>query len=592
MGLFMTEPDSGNPQPRTEAQFLHTVVVVDDQAYAGIGVEPPATLGAGSLDDVLREDDTAALRENDAFVPDSQDFDTETVVEGFAELGMVCAALSPDSDGELDIDRFLKVARRADAVILDWIIRPPGAQSQNSLEFLVALIDEDAGRGGRLRLICIYTGDAAPDGIVDRVAEGLSTHAPEVTKEPGKLWVTIPGTRIVVLSKPRDPEVSGAVVVPAADLPGRVKIEFDSLVGDAILPQIALSSLAIVRDSAHRLLQRFHRDLDPALLAHRATTTPVATEQFSLSLIGDELRALVTARGAVPQLSDEEVDRMIDSCLADGGQRFIWTASGASARTLNNDDARKALTLGLDGNNSIRDSLAKKLTEKTSLTSLLILGDEVSVRRSAMNIDLRFSALSSLSRDSAHEGPLSTRPELRLGAIVSRSVMRKPKVTAGTGGAASGGKDAIQPNSAATGKLDEDPKKVQVREFWLCLQPICDSVRLNTATRFPFLPLLPVDMPSDAFDLVIADGEYQALKIEKLKFNRVKFFEFLPDLATSSVRADWTSGAWQFSGLKGRRFKWHGNVRVDKAHALIGRVVNDAGRVGTSEYEYLRRVSK
>lgn len=582
------------------AEFAHTVVVVDDQAYQpgaadASSSEASATLGNDALEYMGSQDASSVPEVTNDTPIDPQDFDTETIVEAFAELGMVCGVLAPDPQGKLEVDRFLKVARRADAVVLDWIIRPTGGGSRNSLEFLVSLIKEDLRRGGRLRLICIYTGASAPTEIVDRIAEALEEYDPQATKEPDKLWVNLPGTRVVVLSKPRDVEIPGMPVVTAANLAKRVRDEFVALSGAGILPQIALASLAAVRDAAHRLLRRFDGDLDPALLAHRATTSAVATEQFALSLVGDELRALVTSSGAVPQLSDEAVREVVGSYLASDTQRYVWVDSGATdARRVDREDARKALTLGVDGDShKIRETQTRRLSEKTSLTSLMLSGDELDVRTRTHDIDLRFSALSSLSRDSAHEGRLLSRPELRLGMIVSRSARSIP-------GGIEASASELEQNAAGSNFQTENPtassedrgETTDTREYWLCLQPICDSVRLRAVTRFPFLPLLAVEMPSDSFDLVIEDGGYRALKLRKMKFNQLEIFNFAPDTATSSVRAVWKDDSWRFTGADGRDYRWHGSVRIDKAYQLISSVLNDAGRIGISEYEYLRRVSK
>ena len=54
--------------------------------------------------------------------------------------------------------------------------------------------------------------------------------------------------------------------------------------------------------------------------------------------------------------------------------------------------------------------------------------------------------------------------------------------------------------------------------FMLCMQPVCDSVRLSGETSFPFLPLVSATEGSDV--VVFFDGEYRALNV-KMKFRHL-----------------------------------------------------------------------
>ena len=53
------------------------------------------------------------------------------------------------------------------------------------------------------------------------------------------------------------------------DLPERLVQDFAAMT-EGLLPGIALTSLTAVREGAHRVLDQFCADLDPAFLAHRA----------------------------------------------------------------------------------------------------------------------------------------------------------------------------------------------------------------------------------------------------------------------------------------------------------------------------------
>lgn len=562
------------PTHDASLSFLQTVVIVDDHAYVPLAdsAAEAATLDGEEIHDYAEEPLSQQVVDDASSFLDPEALDTEKIVERFADLGMTCAVLAPKFDNEiLDSERLLKVANRADVLILDWIIRPTVAVNQTnngpkknrtSMELLQGILRADAEKGARLRLVCIYTGSRNLRGILDQISEQLGKEFSNVKANSESMYIDVSVARIVLLNK--DSQINGdeASTVAAIKLPDRVVEEFSSFASSGILPQLALSSLSVIRDQAHQLLRRFNSSLDPAVLAHRSTTSPIDTEQFIVSLIGDELSSLISAGNVTQALSDDNVTREIQDRFAGRSEAYAWSAFNdeASAKTLKVDDAIKALSLGVDDETRIKDGSGVKLAVNASRTSLLLAGSQADVRGNSRRIDLEFSALSSLSRDRAFDGERLTPPELHLGTLVMQ-----PDDGPGEGGV--------------------------VNRYWLCLQPLCDSARLTEQTRFPFLPLTECDPKSSSFDLVVHHQGYRALKLQGLKFNQVTFFNFQPELNRSAVVASWCEEAWEFRTASFEKLVWLGNIRLDKAHKLIHAVVTDAGRIGINEYEYLRRLS-
>ena len=63
---------------------------------------------------------------------------------------------------------------------------------------------------------------------------------------------------------------------------------------NGLLPSIALTSLTAVRENAHKVLDSFSSDLDPALLAHRVClTSPEDSQQHMVNLLENELQAIM-----------------------------------------------------------------------------------------------------------------------------------------------------------------------------------------------------------------------------------------------------------------------------------------------------------
>jgi hypothetical protein len=550
--------------------FLQSVVVFDDRAYVPDPnfTEEEATnldlLGSPSPGDITP--DSSGQDE------DPGKFDTQEVVRGFADKGMSCAVLAPSGNALGDTRRFLSLTRRADVVILDWLIGQgvesrdgeilPASQHRTSLQLLLEVLERDKAVGSRLRLMCVYTGVRDLMDVENTIFLALAKDFPDARIDPKLGRIDVGDARIVFFSKPpvTGPALPGAV--PAKDLPDRVVKEFGDFAASGLLPKLALQSLSAVRDQAHRILRRFTSKLDPALLAHRAMTNPEDTEEFVVELIGDELTAVVSNGFVTSLLSDLEVEKYVTEQIQDGEDRFYWNgrASDLPAQKLTASLARSVLIEGTDSK--------RKFKRTTSLSSLSLRGNEIDVRHASKEIDLEFAMLSSLSRDGSLDGEQTNAPELRLGTLLRLSASTAAVRFGKTG-------RALKPLASSK------------HRYYFCLQPICDSTRLEGPTAFPLLPLEIASVDGDQLGLVVKSDSFEVLS-HKFKLGLVESSVFLPDAATETVIAEWIDGAWRFRGRK-NTYDWLGNVRLNKAHRMANFLATDMGRVGINEYEYFRR---
>ncbi|MCW2539686.1 MAG: hypothetical protein JWN95_1411 [Frankiales bacterium] len=569
----------------TAKRFLQTVVVVDDNAYKR--QEPGGTLQASLGDETLDSAAEPSAHESEPEVDldelDPQAFDTETIVEGFADLGMNCAVIAPSPlDGERDVKRLRELAGRSDVVILDWVIRPRGAkvveeqpEDRTSLSLLIDVLRRDAETGGsRLRLICVYTGERDLAEILDKIESTLKEQLASSSIERADPRLTVGPARIVLLGKEPLVSIPGLATVSAAQLPAEIVREFTEFVASGLLPEIALESLSAVRDQSHRLLRRFSGRLDPALLSHRSVTSPADAEQFVLALVGSELAAIVAAANATSPLRDERVAAFVSAAFDGRQDAYYWkNAVAPNPVTITKDNAVKALTLGIDASGQIREG-NQKLDSKISRSSLLLTGDDPSeIRNQAIEIDMGFSALSSLARDRAFDGGRVPTPELQLGTLL--------KV------------NDVEPESKETpaDRDDAEPDE-QTYRYWLCLQPLCDCVRLTKMTAFPLLPLRPPSQSNSKFEFIVSEaGTYIPLQAATTKLSEIRLTKFQPDPQREVVLARRTDDTWEFEDLDGHSYEWLGSLRMDKAHKLLHSVATTAGRIGIDEYEFLRHAS-
>ncbi len=188
------------------------------------------------------------------------------ISDAFAEQEIACAFVLPfddDKDEEKIFCRIMAASIPADIVVIDWYLRDK--KPELTKRVLAAMAKKDATEKGRLRLICVYTGQTDTEVVTtDSVAALLSggLKSDKVDEAAGCAY----GNHhcLLVLNKQ---DVHGA------DLPLRILEAFTEL-SDGILPAFAFAAVAAVRRNVHHIITRFSSDLDAAYVANRLITDP------------------------------------------------------------------------------------------------------------------------------------------------------------------------------------------------------------------------------------------------------------------------------------------------------------------------------
>lgn len=582
--------------------FLQTAVVLDDEAYESLEFEHPpeaaASLAGESLEDDFVPDvedvsrglsevgERGVLDEKGDEVPDRpRALITEPLVEGFADYGIACAVLKPLVQGRQDEDheRLRAMARRADIIILDWQLTGPTPNVDDvhmrddgtSLSFLTELLKEDQKYGVRFRLICIYTGNPAIEGIAQRLESAVSQVLGKAVTMNGDMSITEGPLKIILVSKKRRDVYEVTSSVTAAELPALMVKEFESLVSTGLMPDLALSALSAVRDGAHHLLHRFDSDLDPGLISHFSRAGVEATADFVRTLLTDEFSSILANPGAVDYLSLDLMTQRIAARLNESGPDYYLAVNKDSTKFVHMDfDGAMSALAESAGTGSftapkINQPKSRVKVDPPSLTSIFLPGSDSSqVFRDAMLVDQRLSVLSCMIRTPSSAGS-NVPPVLQSGSVLVSKKQIKSEETA-------------------------DEESGSVREqllFWLCLQPLCDSVRLGKSTSFPVIPLKSNHAQyADVF--VEHEGAMVALTTYGVKFNQISMPFFSPDVESGVVKAASDgAGAWRFSDASGVDYRWLGQVRQWKVQKMISGIASHLDRIGLDEYEYLRQRS-
>lgn len=511
-------------------RFLLTAVIVDDEAQIQNFPKPTASLrkpDRHTLNPISEETSNT----NEASV---HSLDARTLVDSFAKHGLICAVIAPPEDDSLAADTVVPAARRADMVILDWQLHQD--DGKKALELLKKLLKGD--EVGRLRLIAIYTGENDICAIGDKLQQEFQQQGWNFQSNELGVELSYEHCRIVIYAK------YGTSLI--SDLEDRAISENDiaeRLIGDfanmtnGLLPSIALTSLTAVRENAHKVLDSFSSDLDPAFLAHRACLpAPDDSQQHMVSLLGSELQAIMDdATMDMNPASFEVIKDWLDSKF-DQDTKFLF-----GHKELSFDDIIRLLEKGLNQQNSpLRDNQFKFLSSGFTKNG-----------NNPEDLDCQLAWMFNFRTISNSPPPI-----LQLGTALQRQ--------------------------------DQESEN----DLFLCIRPRCDSLRLKSEECFPLLPL--IDPEQKQIQLVLKTDK-DVYKRCSICTNPSQWLlpEFAPDESKKCVVAHKTSnGQFFFTSTNNENFTWIGELKADFAQQVAQYFASGLSRVATDNSEWLRKREK
>lgn len=503
-------------------EFLRTAIVLDDRAYSGT-----ARIGTALRPPPVRRSYRSGGGDSPVGDPGSHDLDTVRLVGGFAEQGILCGVLG--MDGGEDARVVDKLMDRADVVVLDWQMR--GDDGTFALDRLRHLTRDMS----RLRIVAVYTGEAELDRIAGLIKSSVTTESNWEGSPSRMLWN---GSCYVALYCKEGTNTRSGFenrVVPEEDLADRMVTDFVTVVA-GLLPAVALTALASVRNNAYRLLNSFGQRLDPAFLCHRS-----------------RLQAPDDAEALVAKMVSGEIEEIVEEAVAarqpaglNAIEKWLGTTDlSEPART----DVRKLLATGDGGTVQL---FSAELREKSPKKSHIWLAEELSRDSDPARVNYEFAWLAS-HRAVAGRGPR----RLHLGTIVR-------KVCSESG------------------------------EYYVCIRPRCDSVRLEIDTPFLFLVLTRGGgkwrLDEGRLKLVIrTDTRFVVRFVSSKPFLR----KFAPTDETGVVQTQVIKGKGQhFVDTDKTAFLWVGELRQEFAQRIAQNFGSHLARVAAEDSEWLRRMAR
>ena len=524
-------------------RFLQTVVIVDDEAYIapaqspGILEKPTRrTLRSGSSAIAAKSTTSVSGEgEDDAeevgFGDRDHRLDARTLVESFSKQGLVCAVVVPRSDTDSS-DIVDPSVKRTDIVILDWQLN--GDNGKKTLSILKSILKEDAGE--RLRLIAIYTGEQRISEIGRTIVEEWNESKRKFEGNKHNVVLSHRHCRIVIYSKSNLPAESGLSgrSLSESELPDALIGDF-SVMAEGLLPNIALMSLAAIRENVHKVLDRFDAKLDPALLTHRACLpVPDDSQQHMVDQLASELHAIMDDAVATGEPAGmAAIKEWLDAFL--GENMGVTFGKGKKA---SRDETVALLENGLA---EWEPSILSKSKGFRDLTGGLSYNEDLDHK-----LDHRLAWMFNF-RTICNAPP----PVLQLGTVLWKS----------------NSENAL---------------------YFLCMRPKCDSVRLQEKTAFLLLPLVEPQPNSIQLVLHVGEDTYRRVSV-CMEAGRWSLVNFVPDENKGSVVAGGDYPCFYFTDENNVRFHWLGELKAEFAQRIVQHLATGLSRIPINNTEWLRR---
>jgi hypothetical protein len=388
---------------------------------------------------------------------------------------------------------------------------------------------------------------AAPSCLEQTLAETYP-HA-ELEKDETGLTLTKGPIRIAVLAKSEVelPEHLKDRAVQISELPELLTAEFAALC-TGLVSAVALAALSALRSDTHRVLRALPPDLDPSYLGTRAAQPePPDSEEILIGLVSAEIRSVLDDHLVGEQADHGAIKRWVTHQRERGVELGEITVEGGVKAKIDDKGLLWILEKGL-GEDERLNATVERLDGINAKTLKKI-------KRNATEL---FTPTATLARRS--DALLSQR-------MAVRTHYRHPQPT------------------LQLGTLVADDGEILV-----CVQPLCDGVRLKKARAFPFLAIAKVTPAKGADFMFRVPGEVEPMRLRiDVDPYGLRMYELAPTSKGVVVAAE-ADGSHTFTtdGDPSAILVWLGQLKPEFAQKVATDLAHAFGRIGLDEHELMR----
>lgn len=524
----------------TVKKFLSGVVIIDDQIeYCDTCLSPETTSSEPQIaNDPVSQQDSAAssqvAEEENPTSADNSSINAPEMIQAFAEAGISCVTYKwngtdPNDATEIPLS---DLCNKSDVVVFDWELSR--TEAYDALPLIQKLAESNANS---FQYIVIYTSKTASDVISKLKDEAFPGKSP--LKETKKyLDYSFSGGksathRIEIIKKsPNDSEFCESL------------IQGFSTFSQGFMRRAILSSVTSIRENIFKLLALYPNKLDKAFISHflylfsQKDMSAIADNGFHDYFVSSFINSVQDIVSYSELLKDDLSREAIISYCNKNEELLI-----------NIKDQSDLVTKQV----AIEELLTKKTHE--DLTAFLCSPGEVLSKATFKMSNLKeLNSEIAVQDCSTNRAAFSkTKHPLKFGTIIK---------------------------SFPTDTQEQDP------EFYLCLQPLCDSIRLQKETTFPFVKLEKKKIKNKELGFLVNDGgEIINLATIKKPHQHLSSIIFSPDISTTDVRCD---DNLIFKDNKKIQYQWVAELRLHHTQELAHAIANQGTRIGSDKFEWLR----
>ncbi len=530
-------------------EYLGTVAYVDDLIFSEEKDSKAVKLESGNIREMVAKkyeremitepkvEGETAKREASKY-QQSPNVNPSALTNAFLRKGIHCSLFEIKND-EDSLEPLKSILKKSDVVILDWQMHHD--DGRKARELLLSVIKNS--QQPELRLYVIFTNDKkqyknllSQTILPELRKEGVINEIPENIECVFKFG----HSKIVVLEKENGEK--SATTVSDEELPNRIIEEFTEIT-KGLVSNTALQAIIAIDRNIHRLLAVFSKKLDPAYLSHKSLL-PNSSDSLDhiTDLLGSEIKSIIKSN-AVQE--EDTIKSYFVEKYTDWTSDFIFenkeSLNFEIPEKVTGEMLFKITTIGIEnyflGNDVTQDQ--KIFFSRNCHKNLTTF--YTNDKAEADNANQEFAILTTLKS-------LNDKSE----KILSQGTILK--------------EDKKNPN------------------YWLCIQPKCDSNRISTQSR-DFLFLRLYKGSADRFDIVLFDGEKLIIDYKVYSSRLMSFKTNGENKILSFQENDYH----KFLKQDNLKMIWIAELKNDFAQFIANNFAANLSRVGMDHSEWLRR---
>ena len=552
-------------------EFIHNVVILDDLIFQEENKIP-------NVEDIekmkLSVMNKLTLSQLDSHFVDKEktfdsnnvanhNIDTQCLIEAFINKGIVCSSISPNIDkrGFVNEDdkiekanKLFPILSKADIIILDWQTYADDKNGELTCELLKSFKQESENLN-RLRLILIYTGANIDDDVIPNV-EKIFNNKFQTNKSLQYKSLLLK----IIRKKTLESDMES---ISEENLPEEC-LETFTQITDGLIPNAIMSAITDIRDNTYKILSVLNKNFDAAFINHKMQlNSPCDADMFLSDLISDFIANSFNSTRICNTVSEQHIrdwfkHKQYEEILniSKDIKDFICNRIDKSKK-----DNKEELK------NEIENLKCLDAIERGFVNVINDICDDGQIKyfvenqrysftnhfnKSSINIDKLFSAITMLQAINYNE---INKPCMTLGTII---------------------------------------KSLNNSTYYLCIQPRCDSVRIEKGENRKFL-LMPLQKDCTVGKICIIDENQQPIILGYRKIHDIELKVFSQsNIVNGHIEATYrdTNKTFIFTDIENTEYVWLADLKFTYAQRIIQEYAKEICRVGLDEYEWFRKLHK